>query len=138
MSEVDDLQWSKSKKQSQEYSYRQSVSTNDEKIQRLRNAKNRVQDIKDRLETMKGSVSFLKDGTGDLWEGDNHNWLREHTDTTLKDNYSRYVVGVDGILDNLCNEITRLENENSDYGYFLNNLVNDIRSIANEIEKFFN
>lgn len=52
--------------------------------------------------------------------------------------YKSYVKSIDVCLDSLCDEITRLENENSQLSWDILHLGSLINNLTNEIEKLFN
>lgn len=108
------------------------------KLERLRQAKRQVGDIKGDIREYRKWISRRPDEYKGSWVGDEFRWLVSMTGDQLVPDWKQYYYDADTVLDEICDEITRLENENRHLGVVLNSIVNSINSISNEIEKLLN
>ena len=70
--------------------------------------------------------------------GSGRNRRRQCIEGNVVGQYNTYIERIDDVVDALCNEITRLENENMQLswdvlhiGSLINSLVNEIRTLCN-------
>lgn len=109
----------------------------EEDLRRLRAAKNVVSDVK-------GDVSALanktRSGFNDLanWKGIEYSWAKGYGTDQIYNDTIKYRNDADRVLDRICDEITRLENERHKNEGLLGSIVNAINDLGNAIEKLFN
>lgn len=135
------------RKQNQKYGYQSQRSdkqrTYDNNVGKLE----RLYRVKSTLEVQKGYANDRCKGIKSYVEGSDYSvgWMGSRADMTRNNisehivgSYQAYVQSIDGHLDAVCDEITRLENENSQLSWDILHLGSLINSLANEIEKLFN
>lgn len=71
------------------------------------------------------------------WYGEKQKWLMNYVSDTLCTDMISYENILGQMRDDLCDEITRLENERYKYEGWLGSIKSALNSIANAIEKFF-
>lgn len=108
------------------------------KLERLRQAKREVAERKDDAGDIRKDMKKLPKEYKEKWQGEAYDWLKSKTEDVLVPNLKQYHRDVDSVLDDICDEITRLENENRQLGWLLNSICNNINSLGNEIEKLIN
>lgn len=113
---------------------------NDRKIARLKPAKKSMQQIKNRLEdrSRRQKSTARKDETYCGWVGKTQQKAEDNFGSSIPSEYSRYIRSVDSVLDAICDEITRLENENARLLGLIGYLIATINSILNAMEKATN
>ncbi len=134
-------------KQSEKSSYQSSRSskqrTYDNNVAKL----NRLYRVKSTLEAQKGNAndryknlkSYVESsGYSQNWTGNKANKSKNYISGDILGSYNVYVKQIDNHLDALCDEITRLENQNMQIRGDILRLGSLINSLANEIEKLFN
>lgn len=113
---------------------------NAEKIDRLKEAKKTLKQIKDRLEER--AKQQKKDGqnldTYYEWTGEHRNNAEDMYASIIPSEYLYYIYMVDNVLDAICDEETRLENDNMDLLGIIGKLAGWINSLGNEIQKLLN
>lgn len=138
MSDLDNLYSDLSYYRRRRNQYQSEQNTVRQKIQRLKSTKSSVASVKSRVSDAKSYIGNKMETYRDTWAGENQKAVNAiHTDE-INRGYERYYDDVDAVLDAICDEITRLENENRHLGFLLNSVVNSINSIYNEIEKLTN
>jgi archaellum component FlaC len=108
-----------------------------EKLRRLRASKSVVSEIKSNIADIRKRVKNSKDQLG-KWQGSEYKWLKSFVQDDMASNYYWYYKDVDTVLDNICDEISRLEKEDSRIGGIIGFLKDAITDLSNEIEKLFN
>jgi predicted nucleic acid-binding Zn-ribbon protein len=137
MVDVDGLINSRDSKYQEKLAYERQQQNISEKLRRLRAAKSAVSDIKNNIAGITKRVKKSTDQLGQ-WRGNEYKWLKSFVENDMASNYGRYHKDVDTVLDHICDEITRLENENSRLGGVIGFLKNAINDLTNEIEKLLN
>lgn len=134
------------RKQNEKYNYQSTKSskqrTYDNNIAKL----NRLYRVKSTIEVQKNDANSRYKSIKIYAENSNYscNWVGNKADKTkdsiknIVSSYSAYVKLIDNHLDALCDEITRLENQNKQLRGDILYLGSLINSLANEIEKLFN
>ena len=109
----------------------------EEDLRRLRSAKNVVSDVKSDISNL---ANKTRSGFNDLsnWQGQEYNWAKGCGTDQISNDTIKYRNDADRILDRLCDEITRLENERRKNQGLLGSIVNAINDLGNAIEKLFN
>ncbi|MBE6052870.1 MAG: DUF5082 domain-containing protein [Clostridium sartagoforme] len=136
-----------SQKQNRRSSYQSSKSskqrTYDNNVAKL----NRLYKVKSTLETQKGYAndryknlkSYVEaSGYSQNWTGNKANKSKDYISGNIVGSYNGYVKQIDNHLDALCDEITRIENENMQLRGDILRLGSLINSLTNEIQKLFN
>lgn len=135
------------KKQSEKSSYETSKSNkewrynnNNKKLERLRKVRDSLKAEKANANSRyKGLKTYVENtGRSTDWTGDKASKAVYEMNDIVNSTYKAYVTVVDGHLDDLCDEITRLENENLQLKGDILRLGSLINSLANEIKKLFN
>lgn len=118
----------------------EKIRSNERKIERLKTAKKAMAGIKQQLRTQKKSVVRLAedDGTYGKWTGERKKKTQQYFAETVIGEYTDYISAVDRRHDDICDEITRLENEiyslYGTIGYLtgcINNLLNELETATN-------
>lgn len=137
MSNASSLISQKKKKSTQKQGYERDVREVEEKIRRLKAAKTRVSDIKMGVSDLARRTKSSFDDLGD-WQGTQYRWAKTEATENLHSRYVKYRNDTDYVLDRICDEITRLQNENTKLLGLIGSLARAINNLANEIEKLFN
>ncbi len=136
-----------SQKQSEKYGYQSSRSSKQNTYDANVGKLNRLYKVKSTLETQKGNANDRYKGIKSYVEGSSYSagWTGKKADNTynnihenIVNSYHTYVKAIDVNLDSLCDEITRIENQNKQLHGDILHLGSLINSLANEIEKLFN
>lgn len=123
----------KSQKQSQ-------INTNKDKIERLKTVKSTLKiDKEDAANKASEILSYAQTDTNfDIWNDDLCTKIREVLADEVSKEYTNYAERIDEVLDAVCNEITRLENENMQLnwdilriGSAINWLIDEIATLCN-------
>ena len=139
--------WLIRQKQNEKYSYQSSKSNkqrtydnNVTKLNRLYKAKSTLVSQKssanDRYKSVKSYVESSDYSYN--WKGNKANKTKNNISGNIVSSYSAYVKLIDNHLDALCDEITRIENQNKQLRGDILYLGSLINSLANEIGKLFN
>lgn len=138
--ELLDLQWERRNCRRKKSSYESEQAINKTKIDRLEIAKTQITSLKSDAEDLcdgfKSTSSVFASETS--WIGRKKDDISTCMDSSVCKDYSTYVIKVDEVLDAICDEITRLENENWEKKIIIGRLASRINSLANSIEKHFN
>ena len=106
-------------------------------LRRLRNTKNTVSELKDQYKQLKRTDEKLLDAKRS-WTGQQYDAFLRKGNNVEGDNNYYYKYVLDYVLDQLNNEITRIENLRlTEYG-ILGQLGAKLNSLVNAIENFFN
>jgi len=132
-----ELKSSISQKKEEKADYEQQKRQVEEKLGRLRSARDRINAYKDQIGDL-GQEVRGKENQSDTWTGVQYNSYNSYAAGDFRCSYDQYYAKVDAILDSIYDEITRLENESRDIGGFIGWLGNSINSLWNEIEKLAN
>ena len=111
-------------------------AANEKKIERLKTARDSIQSQKNSAKAKRKKLEKYANGD-EIGE-----WIGKEQTATVEGNvvgqYNTYIERIDDVVDALCNEITRLENENMQLswdvlhiGSLINSLVNEIRTLCN-------
>lgn len=138
MSELDNLYNQRSSYESQKRQCEENRTAISNKIQRLEKAKSKIVTVKKDASTARDYIKGKLETHTDSWVGSVYNDVNEIHQDDVNAKFNTYYDDVDYVLDEICNEITRLENENRNLGVVLNGIVNAINNICNEIEKWLN
>lgn len=134
-------------KQNKRYSYQSTKNSKQRTYDKNAAKLTRLYRVKTTLEIQKGnanerhkSIKSYVEGSGYStdWTGNKANKTEKNISENIVSSYSAYVNDIDSHLDALCNEITRVENQNSQLSWDILHLGSLINSLANEIEKLFN
>lgn len=135
MSATRELNSEISRKYSEKSSYEQSESSVNGKIDRLRIAKRIVAEEKELIGQLPNQMDIGIFGMIQDWRGEEERSLHRFTEDELKRNYVTYLAKIDNVLDCLCDEITRLENEARNIRGWIGSILSDINNLLNEKEK---
>lgn len=138
MSELDNLYNQRSSYESQKRQCEASRAAINNKIQRLETVKSEIVTAKKDVDTARGYIKGKLETHTDSWVGSVYNKVNSIHQDGVNAKFNAYYDDVDYVLDEICDEITRLENENRNLGVILNGIVNALNSIGNEIEKWLN
>lgn len=113
---------------------------NREKISRLKTVKSNLETQKEIAESRYHSLKDYAEGGSQFteWIGDKSTKTANEFNSTIVPGYNIYVDRIDEILDAVCDEITRLENENMQLNGDILHLGSLINSLINTIEKLCN
>lgn len=109
----------------------------EEKLGRLRAARDQVNGYKDQIGDL-GQAVRGKENQSDTWAGDQYKTYNAYVSGEFRGSYDQYYAKTDAVLDSIYDEITRLENESRDVDGFIGWLESSINSLWNEIEKITN
>lgn len=137
MSELDNLYYRRSVYRSRKRECEESRAAIKRKIERLEAAKSKVAIAKKDAVEAKDYIANRLSRHTDTWVGSVYRDV-EDVHHEINSKYSLYYNDIDYILDQICDEITRLENENRNLGFVLNGIINTLNNIGNEIEKWLN
>ena len=114
--------------------------SNEDKIERLKAVKKVLEAEKEHAQNRADVFKISVEGEGGFpeWQGNKKTTLMGNVTSTIVPEYSRYVGRIDEILDEVCNEITRLQNENMSLSWDIFNLGSAINSLINEIRTYYN
>ncbi|MBO5460392.1 MAG: DUF5082 family protein [Ruminococcus sp.] len=138
MSELDNLYNQQSSYRAQKAQREAERAAVKKKIERLEAAKAKVTLAKTDAETAKDYIANKLETHADSWTGSVYNAVDDIHKSGVNPKFNAYYEDVDYVLDAICDEITKLENENRNLGYILNSIVNALNDIGNEIEKWLN
>lgn len=118
----------------------QYYAENETKIARLQEAKQTIQQSKENVEAYANAWNAIASGfEADIdWQGTYKNDILACMGTAVQDDYNAYIRNIDAVLDAICDEMTRLENENWQTMGIIGQLSALINSLWNEITKLFN
>lgn len=135
--EYNNLVNERNRKQGQYAACQNRIESVEYLLGRLRPAKAAVQELKKTFKTIRKEDADLKKEKTE-WKGDTYNMFsgKMYEVTATNDRY--YTGSLDHVLDELNNEITRLENKRMREHGLLGELGAAINSLANKIENFFN
>lgn len=113
---------------------------NNAKIQRLKAAKKSVASAKSQLSNRRSQLKTKANSqdTYGEWIGDTQKQTRDFLANDVIGEYNYYIQLVDNRLDAICDEITRLENENAYLLGVIGYLHEAINNLLNELEKATN
>lgn len=116
------------------------VSINDEKISRLKVVKNNLEYQKSNAKNNYISLKNFSEDKNDMgdWSGGMYDRTIKIFEGDIVSQYSEYVKRIDEILDYVCDEITRLQNENMQLEWDILHIGSLINSLRNEISKLCN
>lgn len=135
--EYNSLVRQKSAKQAEYRAAQDRIEECDYLLGRLRRAKEVIQAQKKEFKNIKKRDEDLVEDKCD-WTGSNYDRYRSKGGSMLAEDEFYLKNSLDTVLDNLNNEITRIENQKyNEYG-LLGRLSSAINSLANKIENFFN
>lgn len=136
-SSYDSLSRQRDNKYDEKRSCERRIKNIEEDLRRLRAAKNVVSEVKNDVSTL---ANKTRGGFNDLtnWKGIEYNWAKGYGTDQIYNDTIKYRNDADRVLDRLCDEITRLENERHKNQGLLGSIVNAINDLGNAIEKLFN
>lgn len=138
MSEIDDLYSERDAKYSEKATCESELSTLNSKIERLKTVKSQLDDYRCFEYSDASCVSTnLALMQTDPWNGEKYWWAVDYTRESLCTHLITYEDALGQIRDDLCDEITRLENEVYSHEGWLGRIKSALNSIGNAIEKFF-
>ena len=114
-------------------------AANEKKIERLKTARDSIQSQKNSPKAKRKKLEKYANGDemGE-WIGKEQTATVYSIEGNVVGQYNTYIERIDDVVDALCNEITRLENENMQLswdvlhiGSLINSLVNEIRTLCN-------
>lgn len=120
--------------------YEDESEENSKKIERLKEARDIVKMEEETIEDCKEQWNELSATVESdlLWYGSNEALAREYIYTIDETDLKGYLDNINITHDLLCDEITRLENRNTEIGGLIGALYNIINSLQNEIYKLCN
>lgn len=115
---------------------RRQVSANNSNISRLKTAKRLLQQSKSQLNTHRRQLASKANNSDTYqgWKGQTQSNSRGFLSDIVIAEYRSFITSVDNRLDAVCDEITRLENENYRLGGHIGYLTASINSLLNELE----
>lgn len=133
MGEVDNLQKQADGYRSDISNANNTIAQIDEKLKRLEAAKKTVGGIQKSVHTILDSLS-KKDLTHD-WKGEKEKAFSRYRNGQFNTSSKSFQQEVDHYYDDICDEITRLENQKHNETNFIGQCQSFLNSIGNEIEK---
>ena len=137
------LQEAQSRKSSYEYeksSKQNTLNSNNNKISRLKTVKSKLETEKSNAKSKASSIKTYVENADNYggWYDDLATKIQGDLQGTVVTEYNNYVDRIDEVLDDVCDEITRLENEKMQLnwdilrlGSAINSLINEIRTLCN-------
>lgn len=118
----------------------QKVKSNNSKIDKLKKAKSNLETQKKNAQTYQKNLKKYSENTDNMgdWYGVKCQNVKDVFNTELVPQYQNYVDRIDEVLDSICNEITRLENENWQLNGDILYICQAINSLLNKIETLCN
>lgn len=113
---------------------------NDEKIRRLKAVKSNLETQKDKAKSRYDSLRDYAESAGEFteWVGDKRDKTVDEFNNMIVPGYKTYVERIDEILDAVCDEITRLQNDNLRLNGDILGIVSAINSLINKIRTLCN
>lgn len=113
---------------------------NDEKIRRLKAVKSNLETQKDTAKSRYDSLRDYAESAGEFteWVGDKRDKTVDEFNNMIVPGYKTYVERIDEILDAVCDEITRLQNDNLRLNGDILGIVSAINSLINKIRTLCN
>lgn len=138
--EYESLKGELSSNESQQATTRSEISDLDNKIQRLRDAYNKLDEAKESVKVQKNIVGNMPDFYESLWKGAHANSVYTACESggVLSTEYANYVDALDEVEDNINNEINRLNNIRSEKWGILQGLINAWNNLSTRIRNYFN
>ncbi len=138
MSELSDLYSERNDKYAEKDDCEKEISCLSSKIERLKTVKSQLDDYRcyEYSEASCVSINLAMMETYP-WNGEKFNWVVDYTREILCSDFMTYENSLSRIRDDLCDEITRLENEKYSHEGLLGSIKSLLNSIENAIEKFF-
>lgn len=117
-----------------------TYNRNSNKISRLKSAKRSVESSKSQLSSRRNQLRGKANSqdTYGQWVGSTQKQTRDFLANDVIGEYNYYIYLVDNRLDAICDEITRLENENGHLLGVIGDLHEAINNLLNELEKATN
>ncbi|MBC1397988.1 DUF5082 domain-containing protein [Listeria fleischmannii] len=134
MAEAATLKKQKSAKQAELSQCVSDKASIEEKLERLRTAKKEVASVQTEIKDLKSKVKDKSDQP-DTWQGKKLTEFENLMEGAFKTDYDTYYKKIDNYYDEICDEITRLENEANEKGGLIGWLGNQINNLGNEIDK---
>lgn len=138
--EYESLKGQLSSNESQQAATRSEITNLDVKIQRLRDAYNKLDEAKESVKVQKNIVSNMPDFYESVWKGAHATSVYTACESggVLSNEYANYVDALDEIEDNINNEINRLNNIRSEKWGILQGLINAWNNLSTRIRNYFN
>ena len=113
---------------------------NDEKNRRLKVVKKKLEKQKGQAKGKYDSRKEDAEGAGEFteWIGDKRDKTVNEFNNTIVPGYKTYVDRIDEVLDAVCDEITRLQNDNLSLNGDILGIVSAINSLINKIRTLCN
>lgn len=117
-----------------------TFSTNDDKIRRLDVVKKNLELQKSNAKNNHINLKSYSENKSDMgdWSGAMNKRTIDIFENDIVSQYGKYVDRIDDVLDFVCDEITRLQNENMQLEWDIFHIGSLINSLLNEIEKLCN
>lgn len=115
-------------------------NANSKKIERLKKVKTNLEKQKAAAKDRYRSLKNYSEDTGSFgeWAGEKYQKTVNEFNNTIVPGYESYVERIDEVLDAVCDEMTRLQNENMQLNgdilhlaSLINSLINKIRTLCN-------
>ncbi|EIA21336.1 hypothetical protein KKC_01814 [Listeria fleischmannii subsp. coloradonensis] len=130
MAEAATLKKQKSAKQAELSQCVSDKASIEEKLERLRTAKKEVASVQTEIKDLKSKVKDKSDQP-DTWQGKKLTEFENLMEGAFKTDYDTYYKKIDNYYDEICDEITRLENEANEKGGLIGWLGNQINNLGN-------
>ncbi|MBQ8327757.1 MAG: DUF5082 family protein [Lachnospiraceae bacterium] len=117
-----------------------TYNSNLDKISRLKGVKNTLETQKEYAKSKRKSLKNFHESKDNFkdWYGDLYTKIYNNISSTVLPEYDKYIERIDGVLDSVCDEITRLENQNKQLNGDIFRLGSLINSLMNKIETLCN
>lgn len=139
MSEKSQLQNKVSKKQTELQNSCSHVASLNGKIARIKAVIQEVTDFKSNVIDLKKDVKTIADKDYDYWKGNRFDKYKDNlSDNVINGSLSDYISKIDRNLDDLNNELMRLENEVYSAEGFIGMLKSDINWLKTKIKNLVN
>lgn len=126
------LQWQRNSKRSELESSKQLIQSIDEKLARLKQAKKAVNTIYQDMKQLRKDTYAIRDK--EEWQGSKKEEFMQEMEM-FKSHFEQYVQDINQYYDEICNTITRLENEKMSQESIAGGLLGMLNSLGNEIHK---
>ena len=132
MSILGDLRAEKNKILDEISEYKSGINDINERLDRLYNAKIRVEELKDYASQMRTELNSSVD-RWNSWQGSNCGKIKGYIQGDLTDGYNYYISEIGAAQDAISSTITDLENQKNDVWGIIGIVQNTLSNVADEI-----
>ena len=132
MSLLDDLRAEKRKIVNEISEYEDGINNINERLDRLYEARRRVEELKNYAEQLRTDINSSADGWSG-WQGSNRGRIGGYIHGDLTEGYNYYISEIGAAQDAISSTITDLENQKNDVWGIIGIVQNTLSNVADEI-----